>query len=76
MTDLTFSEENPSAKNVILSAMREWEQSSCLKFVRRTTEKDYIEFFQRRRVSVFPLSRLFLFSKDVHEAPRNSYTRE
>jgi len=39
-------EENPTAKSVILSAMEEWEQSSCLKFVRRTTEKNYIEFFE------------------------------
>ncbi|XP_078373959.1 meprin A subunit beta-like [Oculina patagonica] len=39
-------DENPTAKSVILSAMVEWEQSSCLKFVRRTTEKDYIEFFK------------------------------
>lgn len=41
-----FLDENPAAKNVILSAMLEWEQSSCLKFVRRTTEKNYIEFFK------------------------------
>ncbi|XP_020607315.1 meprin A subunit beta-like [Orbicella faveolata] len=26
--------------------MQEWEQSSCLKFVRRTTEKNYIAFFK------------------------------
>ena len=35
---IVVSDENPTAKSVILSAMQEWEQSSCLKFVRRTTE--------------------------------------
>ena len=39
-------DETPAAKSVILSAMKEWEQSSCLKFVRRTTEVNYIAFFK------------------------------
>ena len=39
-------DETPAAKSVILSAMKEWEQSSCLKFVRRTTEENYIAFFK------------------------------
>merc|ERR1719167_569234 len=38
-------EAYPLARKVIASAMKEWEMSSCLKFVRRTTEPDYIEFF-------------------------------
>ncbi|KAJ7379140.1 hypothetical protein OS493_017638 [Desmophyllum pertusum] len=29
----------------ILSAMKEWEEKTCIKFVKRTTQKDYIEFF-------------------------------
>ena len=61
MTDLTFSEENPTAKNVILSAMREWEQSSCLKFVRRTTEKDYIEFSKEAGECFSIKSSVFVF---------------
>lgn len=43
---IVVSDENPTAQSVILSAMQEWEQSSCLKFVRRTTERNYIEFFK------------------------------
>jgi len=42
-------DETPAAKSVILSAMKEWEQSSCLKFVRRTTEENYIAFFKGNR---------------------------
>ena len=41
-----FLDDNPVAKAVILSAMKEWEESSCLKFVQRTDEADYLEFFQ------------------------------
>ena len=42
----TSIEKNPTAAAVILSAMKEWEESSCLKFARRKSEKNYIEFFK------------------------------
>lgn len=29
----------------IRSAMKEWEEKTCLRFVPRTDEKDYVEFF-------------------------------
>ena len=35
--------KGPTEK-AILSAMKEWEEKTCIKFKPRTTEKDYIEF--------------------------------
>ena len=35
--------KGPTEK-AILSAMREWEKKTCIKFKPRTTERDYIEF--------------------------------
>ena len=36
--------KGPTEK-AILSAMKEWEQKTCIRFKPRTNEKDYIEFF-------------------------------
>eukprot|EP00795_Rhopilema_esculentum_P003261 gene3261-1588_t len=33
------------AEKVILSAMKEWEEKTCIRFKPRTDERDYIEFF-------------------------------
>jgi len=35
-----------SAMAVIRSAMREWEQKTCVRFKKRTTEKDYVSFYK------------------------------
>lgn len=32
-------------ERVIYSAMKEWEEKTCIRFVPRTTQKDYVEFF-------------------------------
>ncbi|KAJ7379142.1 hypothetical protein OS493_017640 [Desmophyllum pertusum] len=32
-------------RRAIFSAMKEWEDKTCIKFVKRTTQKAYIEFF-------------------------------
>ncbi|KAK3701375.1 hypothetical protein QZH41_008744, partial [Actinostola sp. cb2023] len=36
----------PAAMAAIQAAIREWEMNSCLKFVRRTTENDYLDIFK------------------------------
>jgi len=36
---------NPKAVLGLMLAFREWESHTCLKFVKRTVQKDYIEFF-------------------------------
>lgn len=36
--------KGPSEK-AIESAMKEWEEKTCIRFVPRTNEKDYVEFF-------------------------------
>eukprot|EP00794_Sanderia_malayensis_P015010 gene15010-16559_t len=38
---------NPEATLGIMRAIKEWESHTCLKFVERTTESSYIEFFNR-----------------------------
>lgn len=38
----------PEALNAIASAMREWESKTCIKFVKRTSEKDYLWFFRQK----------------------------
>ena len=43
--------------------MRVWEQSSCLNFVRRTTEKDYTEFFKRGGRVFFTVVVYFYFQR-------------
>ncbi len=40
-----FSAANPEATLAIMLAMKEWMSHTCLSFVQRTVEKDYIEFF-------------------------------
>ena len=32
-------------ERAINSAMKEWEEKTCIRFVPRTTQKDYVEFF-------------------------------
>ena len=32
-------------ERAIYSAMKEWEEKTCIRFVPRTTQKDYVEFF-------------------------------
>lgn len=41
-----FIEKNFIVVVVIFNVMKEWEESFCLKFVRRKSEKNYIEFFK------------------------------
>ncbi|XP_031557254.1 meprin A subunit beta-like [Actinia tenebrosa] len=44
--DISLELENvPEAVASINAAIREWEENTCLKFVRRTTERDYIKMF-------------------------------
>ena len=43
-----FAENMPEALNAIASAMREWESKTCIKFVKRTSEKDYLWFFRQK----------------------------
>lgn len=32
-------------ERAIYSAMKEWEEKTCIRFVPRTTQKNYVEFF-------------------------------
>ena len=32
-------------ERAIYSAMKEWEEKTCIRFVPRTTQEDYVEFF-------------------------------
>lgn len=32
-------------ERAIFSAMKEWEEKTCIRFVARTSHKDYVEFF-------------------------------
>ena len=34
-----------ATERAIYSAMKEWEKKTCIRFVPRTTQKDYVEFF-------------------------------
>ena len=36
----------PTALEAIRLAMAQWEAKTCIRFVQRTTEKDYLEFFR------------------------------
>ena len=36
---------NGPTERAIYSAIKEWEQKTCVRFVPRTDQKDYIEFF-------------------------------
>ncbi len=43
---LFFSGGSSSARRVIDSAMREWSEKTCIRFVRRTNQAAYAEFFR------------------------------
>ena len=58
---------------VILQAMRHWENTTCLTFIERTTEKDYIYFHKGRCGLVFGIC--FLRSCFVNYSV-NSHARD
>ena len=41
-----FLASQPKAMQAIENAMNEWSSVSCIRFIRRTTEQSYIEFFK------------------------------
>ena len=41
-----LTENMPSALQAIRLAMNQWEAKTCIRFVPRTNEKDYLEFFR------------------------------
>ena len=45
---LAFTENMPDAMSAIDAAIKEWESKTCIKFVKRTTQKDYLWFFRQR----------------------------
>ena len=60
--------KGPTEK-VILSAMKEWEEKTCIRFKPRTDERDYIEFIDGgfgRLVLMSPMSCLFLFNQQLN----------
>ena len=36
----------PELQSIVQLAMDDWESKTCLKFVERTNEKDYVTFFR------------------------------
>ncbi|XP_019641075.1 PREDICTED: zinc metalloproteinase nas-6-like [Branchiostoma belcheri] len=38
----------PAALTAIRTAMRQWEDRTCIRFVKRTTEKDYLDFYRHK----------------------------
>ena len=42
----TYSASEPIALKAITAAMNEWSSKTCITFKKRTTEKDYVEFFK------------------------------
>ncbi|XP_078681974.1 uncharacterized protein LOC144916625 isoform X10 [Branchiostoma floridae x Branchiostoma belcheri] len=38
----------PAALTAIRTAMRQWEERTCIRFVKRTTEKDYLDFYRHK----------------------------
>ena len=41
-----FAENMPELQSIVRLAMDDWESKTCLKFVERTNEKDYVTFFR------------------------------
>ncbi|XP_078598280.1 uncharacterized protein LOC144874226 isoform X4 [Branchiostoma floridae x Branchiostoma japonicum] len=38
----------PAALTAIKTAIRQWEERTCIRFVKRTTEKDYLDFYRNK----------------------------
>ncbi|CAH1233802.1 TLL1 [Branchiostoma lanceolatum] len=38
----------PAALTAIKTAMRQWEERTCIRFVQRTTEEDYVDFYRSK----------------------------
>ena len=43
---IIFAAYNTRATQAIKAAMREWESKTCIRFKRRTSERNYLEFFK------------------------------
>ena len=43
---LSLSGNMESAVRSVMNAMKQWERKTCLRFVPRTNEKAYLEFFK------------------------------
>ncbi len=43
-----WTENMPEALNAIQSAMKEWESKTCIRFVKKTSQRDYLWFFRQK----------------------------
>lgn len=41
-----YTENMPELQRIIRLAMNDWESKTCIKFIERTNEKDYVNFFR------------------------------
>ena len=53
---LFIAENMPRALAVIDAAILEWQAATCIRFIQRTTEKDYLVFLRDNRYSLFSKS--------------------
>ena len=42
----SFIENMPNLVRIVKKAMREWEKLTCIRFVRRNKEEDFVRFFR------------------------------